>query len=112
LTHLFLFYNDRYKNLTSIRNFIVMHLTIKEFYMENSYSPESSGASSTKNQGSWYAILAVAIGAFALVTSEFLPVGVLNSVAADLNISIGTAGLIITLPGVMAAFAAPFSRYQ
>lgn len=75
--------------------------------MENSYSPESSGASSTKNQGSWYAILAVAIGAFALVTSEFLPVGVLNSVAADLNISIGTAGLIITLPGVMAAFAAP-----
>ena len=54
--------------------------------MENSYSPESSGASSTKNQGSWYAILAVAIGAFALVTSEFLPVGVLNSVAADLNI--------------------------
>jgi len=84
-----------------------MHLTIKKFYMENSYSPESSGASSTKNQGSWYAILAVAIGAFALVTSEFLPVGVLNSVAADMNISIGTAGLIITLPGVMAAFAAP-----
>ncbi|MEB6668496.1 MFS transporter [Acinetobacter vivianii] len=58
-------------------------------------------------QGSWYAILAVAIAAFALVTSEFLPVGVLNSVAADLNISVGTAGLIITLPGVMAAIAAP-----
>jgi predicted MFS family arabinose efflux permease len=30
----------------------------------------------TETQGSWYAILAVAIGAFALVTSEFLPVGV------------------------------------
>ena len=40
--------------------------------MENSYSPESSGASSTKNQGSWYAILAVAIGAFALVKRAML----------------------------------------
>ncbi|MFW2003183.1 MFS transporter [Acinetobacter ursingii] len=58
-------------------------------------------------QGSWLAILAVSIAAFALVTSEFLPIGVLNSVASDLNISTGTAGLIITLPGVMAAFAAP-----
>ena len=51
--------------------------------------------------------MAVSIAAFALVTSEFLPIGVLNSVASDLNISTGTAGLIITLPGVMAAFAAP-----
>lgn len=58
-------------------------------------------------QGSWLAILAVSIAAFALVTSEFLPIGVLNTVASDLNISTGTAGLIITLPGVMAAFAAP-----
>ena len=58
-------------------------------------------------QGSWLAILAVSSAAFALVTSEFLPIGVLNSVASDLNISTGTAGLIITLPGVMAAFAAP-----
>ena len=58
-------------------------------------------------QGRWLAILAVSIAAFALVTSEFLPIGVLNSVASDLNISTGTAGLIITLPGVMAAFAAP-----
>ncbi len=55
--------------------------------------------------GSWLAILAVSIAAFALVTSEFLPVGVLNDVATDLNISVGTAGLIITLPGVMAAAA-------
>ncbi len=58
-------------------------------------------------QGSWLTILAVSIAAFALVTSEFLPIGVLNSVVSDLNISTGTAGLIITLPGVMAAFAAP-----
>ena len=75
--------------------------------MENSHSPEIPTTESSKTQGSWYAILAVAIVSFALFTSEFLPVGVLNSVATDLNISVGTAGLIITLPGVMAAFAAP-----
>lgn len=59
------------------------------------------------SQGSWFAILAVSIATFALVTSEFLPIGVLNDVANDLKISVGTAGLIITLPGVMAALAAP-----
>lgn len=40
--------------------------------MENSHSPEIPTTESSKTQGSWYAILAVAIGAFALVTSEFL----------------------------------------
>ncbi len=55
----------------------------------------------------WLAILSVAVGAFALVTSEFLPVGVLNDVAADLGISAGHAGLMVTLPGIMAALAAP-----
>lgn len=56
----------------------------------------------------WLAILSVAVGAFALVTSEFLPVGVLNDVARDLGISAGHAGLMVTLPGIMAALAAPF----
>jgi predicted MFS family arabinose efflux permease len=55
----------------------------------------------------WLAILSVAVGAFALVTSEFLPVGVLNDVARDLDISAGHAGLMVTLPGIMAALAAP-----
>jgi predicted MFS family arabinose efflux permease len=56
---------------------------------------------------SWFALLSVAIGAFALVTSEFLPVGLLSDIAADLHISVGTAGLMVTAPGVLAAIAAP-----
>ncbi|AYO52891.1 MFS transporter [Acinetobacter wuhouensis] len=59
------------------------------------------------SQGSWVALLTVAITAFALVTSEFLPIGVINNISADLNVSVGTAGLVITLPGIMAALAAP-----
>lgn len=64
-------------------------------------------ANSRQTQGSWFALLSVAIGAFSLVTSEFLPVGVLNDVAKDLHISTGTAGLMISLPGITAALAAP-----
>ena len=66
--------------------------------------PEHNQQSVTQQ---WLAILSVAIGAFALVTSEFLPVGVLNDVASDLGISAGFAGLMVTLPGIMAALAAP-----
>lgn len=62
---------------------------------------------SPKSEGNWFAILTVAITAFALVTSEFLPIGVLNSIAQDLDISVGTAGLVITLPGITGAIAAP-----
>ena len=62
---------------------------------------------SSPNQGNWFAILTVAITAFALVTSEFLPIGVLNAIAQDLNISVGTAGWVISLPGIMGAIAAP-----
>lgn len=56
---------------------------------------------------SWLAVGAVAVGAFAFVTTEFLPVGVLPRVAADLDVSPGTAGLMVTVPGVIAALSAP-----
>ncbi|MEG2963937.1 MAG: MFS transporter, partial [Janthinobacterium sp.] len=56
----------------------------------------------------WLAVLSVGIGAFALVTSEFLPVGLLPAMAAELDISKGQAGLMITTPGIVAAFAAIF----
>ena len=75
-----------------------------------SASPAPSGLPEHNQQSvkqQWLAILSVAVGAFALVTSEFLPVGVLNDVASDLGISAGHAGLMVTLPGIMAALAAP-----
>lgn len=76
--------------------------------MSKSYSSSLDTHSSlAPSSGSWMALLSVAIGAFALVTSEFLPVGVLNDVARDLSVSTGTAGLMITLPGITAALAAP-----
>lgn len=68
-------------------------------------TPDDDGASSPLR--SWLAVVAVAIGAFAFVTTEFLPVGLLPRVAADLGVSPGTAGLMVTVPGVIAAISAP-----
>ncbi|MBO2458749.1 MFS transporter [Actinomadura violacea] len=53
------------------------------------------------------AVLAVAAGIFAIVTTEILPIGLLTSIGAGFTISDGTAGLTMALPGYVAAVAAP-----
>jgi predicted MFS family arabinose efflux permease len=56
---------------------------------------------------SWLSVGSVTIGAFAFVTTEFLPVGLLPQIARDMDVSPGTAGLMVTIPGVIAAISAP-----
>ena len=51
----------------------------------------------------------LAIASFALVSTEFLPVGLLPQIARDLGLSEGRAGLMVTLPSVMGALAAPMT---
>ncbi|CDY77057.1 Sugar efflux transporter B [Caballeronia glathei] len=70
-----------------------------------SYLPANDSVSSSLRQ--WLAVGAVTIGAFAFVTTEFLPVGLLPHVARELNVLPGTAGLMVTTPGVIAAISAP-----
>ena len=55
----------------------------------------------------WLGVLSVAIGSFVLVLSEFLPIGLLPAIAADLDVSIGTAGLMVVSTGLVGAIAAP-----
>ncbi|MEU9300892.1 MFS transporter [Streptomyces sp. NPDC048269] len=55
----------------------------------------------------WAAVCAVALGIFCLITSELLPVGLLTPVGVDLGVSDGTAGLMVTVPGLVAGFCAP-----
>ncbi|WP_084337129.1 MFS transporter [Actinomadura oligospora] len=50
--------------------------------------------------------LVVATGTFTIVTTEMLPVGLLSPMADDLRVPEGTAGLAVTLPGMVAAVAA------
>ncbi|MFD6967331.1 MFS transporter [Streptomyces sp. NPDC059949] len=65
-----------------------------------------SGRGPTPWKG-WAAVCAVALGIFGLITSELLPVGLLTPVGADLGVSDGTAGLMVTVPGLVAGFCAP-----
>ncbi|MBB5960090.1 putative MFS family arabinose efflux permease [Saccharothrix tamanrassetensis] len=53
------------------------------------------------------AVLSVTTGIFAIVTTEILPIGLLTSIGAEFAVSDGTAGLMMTLPGFLAALAAP-----
>lgn len=50
----------------------------------------------------WGGVFALALGAFALVASEFMPVSLLTSIAADLQVSEGQAGQAIAVSGACA----------
>ncbi|MFJ4091720.1 MFS transporter [Kitasatospora sp. NPDC089913] len=62
---------------------------------------------SRARKGGWPAVLAVTTGVFSIVTTEILPIGLLTPIGATFRISDGTAGLMMTLPGLVAAVAAP-----
>ncbi|MFJ6632678.1 MFS transporter [Streptomyces sp. NPDC091376] len=49
----------------------------------------------------------VALVSFVLVLSEFLPIGLLPHIGGSLDASIGTTGLLIVVPGLVAAVTAP-----
>jgi DHA1 family inner membrane transport protein len=53
------------------------------------------------------ALLALTISAFAIGTTEFVIVGLLPTVAADLNISLPSAGLLVSLYALGVAIGAP-----
>ncbi|MFG1687186.1 MFS transporter [Nonomuraea sp. NPDC049269] len=55
----------------------------------------------------WLAVASLTLGIFAIVTSEILPIGLLTTIGADFGLSDGIAGLTMTLPGIVAAIAAP-----
>lgn len=55
----------------------------------------------------WAAVAVVALGTFLLVTAEQLPIGLLTRVGSALAVSEGTAGLMVTVPSLVAAVAAP-----
>ncbi|WP_369357530.1 MFS transporter [Streptomyces sp. cg2] len=66
--------------------------------------PAPAGRSPLKGR---LAVLAVTLGIFTIVTSEILPIGLLTRIGGDFGVSDGTVGLMMTLPGLLAACAAP-----
>ncbi len=64
----------------------------------------------------WLAVFSLACGTFALVNTEFLPIGLLSPIAQSLGVTEGHAGLAVMLPGLVAAISAPlimlFARFS
>lgn len=56
---------------------------------------------------SFYALLALALSAFAIGTTEFISVGLLPMIAQDLEIPVTTAGLTVTLYAIGVMIGAP-----
>ncbi|GIP27317.1 putative MFS-type transporter YtbD [Paenibacillus sp. J23TS9] len=59
------------------------------------------------NKKSMFALLALAISAYAIGTTEFISVGLLPLIARDLNISVTLTGLTVTLYALGVTFGAP-----
>jgi predicted MFS family arabinose efflux permease len=57
----------------------------------------------------WLSVAAVALGSFILITTEFLPIGFLERLGLAFHVQQGTVGLMVTIPGMVAAFAAPLA---
>ena len=55
----------------------------------------------------WPAVYAAGLSTFCVVTTEMLPVGLMMPIADDLQTSMGTAGLTLSLPALLAALFAP-----
>ncbi|CAG74721.1 probable transporter [Pectobacterium atrosepticum SCRI1043] len=55
----------------------------------------------------WLAVVSIGLATFSVVTTEMLPVGLLTPIADTLSTSTGTAGLMISLPALLAALFAP-----
>jgi predicted MFS family arabinose efflux permease len=56
----------------------------------------------------WAAVVSLMLGAFSQVTAEFLPASLLTPIAADLGVSVGAAGQVVTatsLVGIVAGLA-------
>ena len=53
------------------------------------------------------ALLALAISAFAIVTTEFVIVGLIPEMSRDLNISIPTAGLLVSIYALSITLGGP-----
>ena len=65
-------------------------------------NPDLASPSARIPRRTWLGVLSLALGAEIIVTTEFTPVGFLPDVAADVDVSLGAAGLMILVPGLSA----------
>lgn len=69
-------------------------------------SPTSHGETAGR-PAAWPAVVSLGLGIFTLVASEFLPASLLTPIAADLGITEGTAGQLVTATSVIGIIGGP-----
>ncbi|ONH22389.1 MFS transporter [Pseudofrankia asymbiotica] len=75
--------------------------------MSNQTSAPTLTGEATAPATTWMPMVALASGTTVLVTSEFLPAGVLPTMASDLGVSDGVAGLAVAVTAIAGAVTAP-----
>ncbi|MEU6794810.1 MFS transporter [Nonomuraea wenchangensis] len=56
----------------------------------------------------WLGVAAITASLFVFLTTELMPVGLLTPLSESLGVSVGAAGLMVTLQGVSAGLGVPF----
>lgn len=58
--------------------------------------------------GGWPGVAAITASLFVFLTTELMPIGLLTPLSESLQVSVGTAGLMVTAQGVAAGIGVPF----
>jgi predicted MFS family arabinose efflux permease len=56
----------------------------------------------------WLGVAAITASLFVFVTTELMPIGLLTPISASLSVSVGVAGMMVTLYGISAGVGVPF----
>ncbi|ANJ25566.1 MFS transporter [Agromyces aureus] len=70
-------------------------------------SSPGSGEAPVPRRAAWAGVVSLGLGIFTLVASEFLPASLLSPIAADLGITEGTAGQLVTATSVIGIIGGP-----
>lgn len=62
----------------------------------------------TSTRRAWLGVAAITASLFVFLTTELMPIGLLTPLSASLGISMGVAGLMVTLQGISAGLGVPF----
>lgn len=84
-------------------------LKYEDYPMNSALSEASEGtATSHEAPSSWSGVFAMSVCAFALISSEFLPVSLLTPMASDLQVTEGMTGQGIAISGLFAVLTSLF----
>ncbi|MFB7376918.1 MFS transporter [Kitasatospora purpeofusca] len=79
-------------------------MTTQEEELPTAATPRKSGPAAD----GWLGVAAITASLFVFLTTELMPIGLLTPLSESLDVSVGTAGLMVTAQGVAAGLGVPF----